>query len=142
LPTVEIANGILQNTLKQQRQLLAWPVTVTIGQFEHRILNDVQRSVVVADGKNSLFECTALHLEEEFTQFVFGSQGAVSPCLACAGCVPAKVFVFAGCRLVRRSSILVHIVLGNALKRPDGVDISRQIASISWNTSHASDFMA
>jgi hypothetical protein len=47
---------------------------VLFGQFEHRILDDVQRGVLVLDRKHRLFECSTLHLGEKRRDFLVGGQ--------------------------------------------------------------------
>ena len=71
--------------------------------------------MVVADCENSLFKGAALDSRKEFTQFVFASQGVVSPCCACANCDSGAIqTVFQAC--ARWQSRLVHIVLGSVFK--------------------------
>ena len=51
--------------MKEQRQLRRRPAAVLLGEAQHRILDDVQRSLLVAYGKNSLLECPALDAFEK-----------------------------------------------------------------------------
>ena len=60
-----ITDGILQNALEQHRQFLGRFVAVFFRELEHRILNDVQRRVIVAHGKNRMFICAALDAAEK-----------------------------------------------------------------------------
>ena len=51
-----VVDGVLQDALEQHRQLAGWLVGVFLGQLEHRVLNDVERRVLVADGEHRLLE--------------------------------------------------------------------------------------
>jgi hypothetical protein len=46
--------------MKEQRQLGRRPAAVLLGEAQHRVLHDVQRSLLVAYGKNGLLECPPL----------------------------------------------------------------------------------
>jgi hypothetical protein len=70
----EIANGILQNALEQQRQLLRRSIAILFRQFHHGILHDIQRCVIVAHGKRSLLESASFDLNQEIGKLPLGSQ--------------------------------------------------------------------
>jgi hypothetical protein len=55
LPPVKIPYGILQNTLKQERQFFQWFGGIFFNQFRHRILNNIQRQMFVSYREQCLF---------------------------------------------------------------------------------------
>ena len=55
-----VVDDVLQDPLKQHRQLGRWLIGVLLGQLEHGVLNDVQSAVVVSGRVNGLFEGPAL----------------------------------------------------------------------------------
>lgn len=65
LATIMIPNRVLQNSLEQHGQLLSRLVAVFFCQFDHGILNDVQRHVFVTHGKQRLFVGATFHSAEE-----------------------------------------------------------------------------
>ena len=71
--------------------LSAATVTVAIDEFEHRVLHDVQRGVLITNGKHGLLECTAFHSRQKIIQFVFSSQVRVSPSRGSANRDPAGI---------------------------------------------------
>ena len=101
LPEGEM-QSFLQDALKQQGQLRTGAVAVAVSELEHRVLNDVQRRVVVADSENGLFEGATLDSRKEVTQFVFASQGTVSPCRYCdnRGSVETASYAAGACSAV------------------------------------------
>jgi hypothetical protein len=52
-PAEKITDGVLQDALKEQRQLGGRLVPVALRQPHHRVLNDVERSLLVADVKHA-----------------------------------------------------------------------------------------
>jgi hypothetical protein len=51
----------LQNAREQKRYLFNGLLRITIGELHHRILNDVERGIVVAYGERRVLECAALN---------------------------------------------------------------------------------
>lgn len=57
---VVVPDRILKDPLKQHGKLVVGTVAVFFGQLEHRILNDIERGIFIADGKYRLLEGSAL----------------------------------------------------------------------------------
>ncbi len=74
LAPVEVADGVLQDALEQQRQLRRRSSRVFDRQLQHRVLDDIQRDVPVAHCKDGLLERPPLYVREEGGQFLLGSQ--------------------------------------------------------------------
>jgi hypothetical protein len=66
--------GVLQDALEQHRQFRRWPRCVFFGEFHHRVLDDVQRELLVAHRKKHLLECATLDGREKVRQFLARSQ--------------------------------------------------------------------
>ena len=60
-----VAYGILQDALEQHWQFFCRLAAIFFSQLEHRVLNDVQGSVIVAHGKYRVFKCAALNVAEK-----------------------------------------------------------------------------
>ena len=60
-----VVNGVLQDALKQHRQFLHRLGSVFLGQFEHRVLYDVERRILVAYREKRLLEGAPLNLCEK-----------------------------------------------------------------------------
>jgi hypothetical protein len=71
---VEVADRILEDALKEQRQFRGRPPRIALSQPQHRILNDVQCRLLVADGEQRLLEGAPLYFCEEVREFFIGSQ--------------------------------------------------------------------
>mgnify|MGYP003406565649 FL=1 len=69
LPAVKIANRVLQDALEKHRQFCRWLVSIFFRQFEHRILHDIQRRLVVAYSKQCLLVGAPLDAGEKIRQF-------------------------------------------------------------------------
>ena len=74
LPAVVVAYRVLQDTLEQHRKLRGWPTGILIRDFEHRVLDHIQRCLLVAHGKQCLLIGTAFDFSEEIREFLMGSQ--------------------------------------------------------------------
>ena len=57
-----IVNRVLQDALEQHRQFFGRLSSVLLGEFEHRILDDVERRILVADGEERLLERASFDL--------------------------------------------------------------------------------
>jgi hypothetical protein len=55
----------LQDSLKQHRPFHNRAVTVFLSESHHRILDDVQCGLLIADGEHGLFEGASLYAGEE-----------------------------------------------------------------------------
>lgn len=71
---VKVADGVLQNALKQRRQLRYRSVAVALGQLEHGVLHDIQGIFLVMHGKPGRFIGPALDISEKSVQFARGGQ--------------------------------------------------------------------
>jgi len=71
---VVIPNYILQDTLKQQRQLLERLARVSLRQAQHRILNQIQREMLVPNREYRLLERPAFDFRQETRELFFCSQ--------------------------------------------------------------------
>ncbi|CDW92967.1 hypothetical protein THICB2_30008 [Thiomonas sp. CB2] len=67
-----VENGIGQNALEQQRQLLARFVGVFGRQADHRLLHQIHRGVVVARRERGAQKSALVDAGEEFVEFSFG----------------------------------------------------------------------
>ena len=65
---------VRQDALEQQRQFGRRPVDVLLGQPDHRVLHDVQRGVVVANGVDRPLEGPLFDALEEVGEFFVGCQ--------------------------------------------------------------------
>ena len=65
---------VLQDPLEQQRQLAGRLVRVFLGQLQHRVLDDVERGILVPHGEHRLLEGASLDAGEEGGDFLCGSQ--------------------------------------------------------------------
>jgi len=68
-----VVNGVLQDALKQHRQLLRRLGGVFLGQLEHRVLYDVERRILIAYSEERLLERAALDLREKSREFLMRS---------------------------------------------------------------------
>ena len=57
---IKVADGVLQDTLKQERQFIDRIPTIFFGQTHHAVLNDIEGGILVAHSKHGLFEGAAL----------------------------------------------------------------------------------
>ena len=60
-----VVDRVLQDALEHERQLLGRAVGIFLRELEHRVLDDVERGVLVADGVHRLLERAALDLGEK-----------------------------------------------------------------------------
>jgi hypothetical protein len=74
LPAVVVTNGVLQDTLKQQGQLHKRFCRVFLGKLEHRILDDIQRSIFIPHRKQRLFIGATFRSGQKIGEFLIGSQ--------------------------------------------------------------------
>ena len=61
---------ILQDTLKQKRQFGRRAVAVLFRELDHRILNDVERRVVVTYGVHRLLERASFDARQKIGEFL------------------------------------------------------------------------
>jgi hypothetical protein len=59
----------LQDALEQRRQLFGCAVSITLREAQHRVLHDVERGFLVANGEDGLLEGAPLGAREEGRQF-------------------------------------------------------------------------
>ncbi len=62
---IRVADGILQDALKQWSQFLGRPVAIFLGKPHHAVLHDIEGGFLVAHGENRLFEGAPLDAGEE-----------------------------------------------------------------------------
>ena len=72
-----VVGGVLQDALKERRQFGHGTVGVFFDELEHRVLDNVQRGVVVAHGIDHLLEGPALDRGEKLRYFRSGRHGAL-----------------------------------------------------------------
>src|SRR5690348_7933761 len=77
---------------------------VLLGEAQHGVLHDVERSLLVAHGEHGLLECTPLHAGEEGGQLAARCQGEGPPSLrVVVGQDDVTIMVFKGfCRPMDR----------------------------------------
>jgi hypothetical protein len=56
-----VVDRILQDALEQRWELVRRAITVALCEFEHCILDDIQRDLVVAQSEDSLLESSSLY---------------------------------------------------------------------------------
>jgi hypothetical protein len=61
---------VLENSVEKQGQFGRRLVRILFGKLEHRVLDDVQRRFLVADGEFRVFEGAALDFGEERRHFL------------------------------------------------------------------------
>ena len=69
-----VVDRVLQDPLKQHRQLCGRLGGVFLGELEHRVLNDVERRLLVTHGEQRLLEGATLDLRQKGRQFGMRSQ--------------------------------------------------------------------
>ena len=74
-----ISDRTLQDPLENERQLGRRARAVLVRQPQHRILDDIERRVLVADGEECVFVSAPLGAGEKIRQFFFGGQ-VCAPC--------------------------------------------------------------
>ncbi|MDX9943924.1 MAG: hypothetical protein RBS35_03915, partial [Azonexus sp.] len=67
---IEITNRVLQDALKEHRELFFRAVAVFFREFHHGILNDVQGVFFVADSEQGLLEGTSFNAFKEQGELV------------------------------------------------------------------------
>jgi hypothetical protein len=72
-----ITNGILQNALKQHRQLFDRSRAIFLRQPHHGVLHDIQCGMIVMHGKGRLFERAPFNLDQKIRKFAFSGQFAI-----------------------------------------------------------------
>jgi hypothetical protein len=72
-----VVDRILKDSLEQERQLGRGTVGIFLGQLEHRVLDDVERRVVVANGELRVLERPPLDAGEEGRDFLRSRQRVV-----------------------------------------------------------------
>ena len=72
-----VVDRILLDALKQHRQLGRGLPGVLFRQFQHGVLHDVERRMLVPRGEHRLLERTALHFREKSRNFLMGGQFAL-----------------------------------------------------------------
>jgi len=71
---MKIENGGLEDTVKEQRKL-AWRARrVFFRELEHRVLDDIQRQMVVTNSIERVLVGAALNLGEKLRKLLVGSQ--------------------------------------------------------------------
>jgi hypothetical protein len=80
-----VMDRVLQDPMEDQRQLRGRSIRIFLRQLEHRILDDVERRVLVADSVHRLLERAALDLGEERRKLWKGSQREFEGVLGAAG---------------------------------------------------------
>jgi hypothetical protein len=65
----------LQDSLEQHWPLGHWPVAILLGKAHHCVLDDIQRGLLVSNGKHRLFEGATLDAGKEIGKFGSGTQG-------------------------------------------------------------------
>src|SRR5450631_2622565 len=73
-----VANRILENTLEEEGQFRGGLRRVLVGELEHRVLDDIERRLVVAHREHALLEGAPLHGSEEIGQLLRRGQGSFS----------------------------------------------------------------
>jgi hypothetical protein len=74
LPAKVVVYGVLQDALEQHRQFGRRLGGVFFGQFEHCVLHDVERGILVLDREYRLLERATLHFGEKRRDFLVGGQ--------------------------------------------------------------------
>jgi len=69
-----VMDGVLQDALKQHRQLGHRIRCVFFGQLQHRILHDIERRIFIADCEKRLLVSTPLDFREKRRDFLIRSQ--------------------------------------------------------------------
>ena len=65
-----VVDRILQDPLEEHRQLGRRLFRIFLGQLEHRVLHDVERRVLVADGEHRLLEGATLDFCQKGRNFL------------------------------------------------------------------------
>ena len=71
-----VVDRVLQDPLEQHRQLGRRLFRIFLGELQHRVLDDVERRVLVADGEHRLLEGATLDLRQKCRNFGGGGQDA------------------------------------------------------------------
>src|SRR5689334_893997 len=74
LPAEVIMDRVLQDPLEQHRQLGCGPIRVMLGELQHRVLDDIDGRVLVADGEHRLLEGTPLDVRQQARDFLLRGQ--------------------------------------------------------------------
>jgi hypothetical protein len=69
-----VADQILKNALEKQWQFIGGIVGVFFRQTDHRVLNHIERRIIVPDGECDLPECFPFDAFEKIREFFSGSQ--------------------------------------------------------------------
>ena len=69
-----VADGVLQDALEQHGEFFCRMIAITLGEFHHGILHDIQRHMLVAYCELRLFVGAPFHLGEEFGKLLWRGQ--------------------------------------------------------------------
>jgi hypothetical protein len=69
-----IPDRVLHDAMEEQRKLLRGPIPVLLREPQHRVLHDIERRLLVADGEYGLFERAPLDALEKRRQLAAGCQ--------------------------------------------------------------------
>ena len=72
-----VFNGVLQNPMKKHRKFARGLCSIFFSELAHRVLNNVQRHIVVAYGKKRKFVGAPFDFNEEIREFSARSQELV-----------------------------------------------------------------
>ena len=72
-----IFDGVLQNPVKKHRKLARWSCSIFFSELAHRVLNNVQRHIVIAHGKKRNLIGAPFDFSEEIREFDARSQELV-----------------------------------------------------------------
>ena len=74
-----ITNGILKDALKKHWELSGRTVAILFGEFHHRVLDDIQRELLIPNCIHRLLECPPFNGFQEVVKFFSRGQGIPSP---------------------------------------------------------------
>ena len=80
-----VPDRVLQNSLEEKRKLVCGFRRILVDQLEHRVLDDVQRHLLIPDRKQRMLVGAPFDLRKETGDLLFGSQIACSPVISCPG---------------------------------------------------------
>ena len=75
LPPEPVQGAVGQDAVKQHGQLLGRFIPVVVAEFEHAVLDDVQRGLLITHLINRAFESAFVHALEEGVELLCGGQG-------------------------------------------------------------------
>ena len=68
-PPVPVSNAIFQDPVKQRPPFVAGAPPIGVGEADHRVLNDIERLIGIANRHDRDPKCTRLHLAQEAIEF-------------------------------------------------------------------------